>query len=444
MADYASVDIEKYSAGSDIAAVERLVDYFYRIPPPPNLDQIQAQLQQVQQSRFAWQLADHLLTSTNANARFFGALTLIVKLNQNDPPLSDDDLHELQQKLLQFVAESANRPSNQLVTRKLFSTVARFFLTPSVAWSSCIRDVVLRICNPDDHLPIGLGSGLSLEAEETSVNLGALSAQCSEKHLSQILSFVSIFAEDVSRTSSTERLKIADSMIKNYQDVLPILDQAFHRILNTGISIDDETRDSYLAWIGVIKEFSSRDPALLDGMYQLLIPLIDLLSSERTFPLAAEIFTEVFDYGHERLPPAILGAFCTALQRTNWPLDFKEHLEACSRLDPVANTSDSIDVYTQQWDHTVAFGQMVLAFAKHQITSMFSNYPADVSPEMATKRSDALSRRDTIMPIVHQITRSQNFASVDDRMLNATMNFWDSFVLDASSQTSTSGIPIDE
>lgn len=61
--------------------VEQLVERLYAPNPPQVIARIQEVLQQVQKSPEGWQLASALLDRPNVSVRFFGALTVIVKLN---------------------------------------------------------------------------------------------------------------------------------------------------------------------------------------------------------------------------------------------------------------------------------------------------------------------------------------------------------------------------
>lgn len=70
-----------------VAEVAELVKRLYQPGDPILISSIQDQLQQLQRSDDGWQLADALLASDDANVRFFGVLTFIVKL-KNDGSVS--------------------------------------------------------------------------------------------------------------------------------------------------------------------------------------------------------------------------------------------------------------------------------------------------------------------------------------------------------------------
>lgn len=69
----------------------KLVIRLYNPAPGPVIQQIEKELQALQRSSDGWQMGDALLASSNNNARFFGALTFTVKLN-NDGSVLDPEL----------------------------------------------------------------------------------------------------------------------------------------------------------------------------------------------------------------------------------------------------------------------------------------------------------------------------------------------------------------
>lgn len=61
--------------------LEQLVQRFYQPGPSQDVTNIQSQLQKWQRSEAGWEVAERLLGSSDPNVRFFGALTITVKLN---------------------------------------------------------------------------------------------------------------------------------------------------------------------------------------------------------------------------------------------------------------------------------------------------------------------------------------------------------------------------
>lgn len=61
--------------------VAQLIQELYLPGPPQKIDEIQKILQRLQKSQKGWEFAGSLLQSHYQTARFFGALTYIVKIN---------------------------------------------------------------------------------------------------------------------------------------------------------------------------------------------------------------------------------------------------------------------------------------------------------------------------------------------------------------------------
>jgi hypothetical protein len=76
-----SSEMDSIPLPSSLAEVEGLIQALYQPAPPQTIARIQEVLQTLQKSAEGWQLAQSLLSSRDENIKFFGALTLIVKLN---------------------------------------------------------------------------------------------------------------------------------------------------------------------------------------------------------------------------------------------------------------------------------------------------------------------------------------------------------------------------
>ncbi|UKZ78094.1 hypothetical protein TrVFT333_005828 [Trichoderma virens FT-333] len=86
---------------SEIEQVESLILSLYEPASPSTISKTQATLSRLQGSPQAWSLAHHLLGRPDEKVKFFGALTIIVKLNTESASLSDGDATELLVSLLE-------------------------------------------------------------------------------------------------------------------------------------------------------------------------------------------------------------------------------------------------------------------------------------------------------------------------------------------------------
>jgi hypothetical protein len=63
--------------------IEQLVKSLLRPGPSHNVQKLGVQFQELQRSPQGWQIADFLLGRSDAQVRFYGALTFQVKLNND-------------------------------------------------------------------------------------------------------------------------------------------------------------------------------------------------------------------------------------------------------------------------------------------------------------------------------------------------------------------------
>ncbi|KAB2576968.1 Importin-beta [Lasiodiplodia theobromae] len=127
---------------TSIAEVEALVTRLYQPGDPATISQIEKDLQQLQRSPQAWQIADALLGSSDVNVRFFGALTFTVKLTSDPQSLDEDAANELLFRLIGWLVKLVSEGEKDLVTRKLCTTLVQFFLNGNVTWNHCARQLV--------------------------------------------------------------------------------------------------------------------------------------------------------------------------------------------------------------------------------------------------------------------------------------------------------------
>ncbi|PKS11859.1 hypothetical protein jhhlp_001153 [Lomentospora prolificans] len=127
---------------SSLPEVENLIHALYEPVPPAAVSQIQDILHRVQRSTQAWSVARDLLARPDEKVRFFGALTLIVKLNTDSSSLAEPELTELFSSLLGWFAKSALDSSSGLVTRKLSTALVTFFLYFPTHSRPCLRHLI--------------------------------------------------------------------------------------------------------------------------------------------------------------------------------------------------------------------------------------------------------------------------------------------------------------
>ncbi|KAG9502348.1 hypothetical protein J7337_005175 [Fusarium musae] len=143
----------------DPAEVERLILSLYQPNPPEVIAQTQATLSRLQGTPEAWGLARILLEKPDQQVKFFGALTIVIKLNNESLSLSPEDASELLLLLINHYLDTLRSRSSPLVARKLASALATFYINFHQLWSRFIRHLVFCLVSGQSCLPSALDEG---------------------------------------------------------------------------------------------------------------------------------------------------------------------------------------------------------------------------------------------------------------------------------------------
>jgi hypothetical protein len=157
------------------------------------IEEIQRQLQLLQRQPTAWQGALELLSHAEPNMRFYGALTLTIKINadwQNDA-LSKDSRRR--SSLLQALVESFVRltlmEDEAFVLQKLASTLALLYQKVGSEWQHPVRHILASVIH---------GGYLPVSNLPTMKSLVARLSQRPEKQIASVFVLVKTLPEDVS------------------------------------------------------------------------------------------------------------------------------------------------------------------------------------------------------------------------------------------------------
>ena len=185
---------------------------------------VQDVLQRLQRSAEGWRLAQTLLerpvdSAASDQVRFFGALTIIIKLNtetcvhslataivsqcdgKRTPShantktpslsLSDDDAKDLLQNLLRWLVLATMDQTANLSTQKLCQALSTFYIHFPTLWPSCVKSLLLCLRTGQSVAPTGVANSPSI----TDIVAGM------DWHLVRvILNFANILVTDVSKT----------------------------------------------------------------------------------------------------------------------------------------------------------------------------------------------------------------------------------------------------
>lgn len=169
--------------------VLQLVLALYSPASPDAIARTQDVLQRLQRSPAGWQFAHGMLERDNDQVKFFGALTIIVKLNTESSTLAEDDARQLLQSLINWFVRSLTDGSMALVIRKLASAMVTFFVHFSHLWPNCVQ-----------HLLYCLDIGHAVPRDESkNAPTSDLLSGLSEPSFLAAIWFITALVEDVSR-----------------------------------------------------------------------------------------------------------------------------------------------------------------------------------------------------------------------------------------------------
>lgn len=215
MTDQSPQPGQPYPLGID--EIERLVKSLYAPGNGKKIVETEATLRILQHSPQGWDIADSLLTSTDENVRFFGALTFTIKLNNDSASLSEEDSQQLLSKLIHHLV---SRPLISVATRKLCSTLAQYFSKPISTWNQCVRSLAVSFaCNRpilDDEL-------------DNQPSTWDVIPQLPDHQLLILLDFAMNLADEMKRLSNNPDRSSHQRMIANVEGIEILLQVAFGR-----------------------------------------------------------------------------------------------------------------------------------------------------------------------------------------------------------------------
>ncbi|KAE9568261.1 hypothetical protein CGMCC3_g15660 [Colletotrichum fructicola] len=272
-----------------IQEAEALVLALYEPAPPEAIARIQEVLHRLQRSPSGWWIARDLLSHNDDKVKFFGALTLIVKLNTESSSLDSNDASELLQNLVGWFVKSLDDGSGALVIRKLSSALVTFFLHFPTRWESCIR-----------HLCWSLSEGAHLSQERISPtsDLSGLLQSLHPRKLQAALWFSGTLVDESSKVemNSAKHSGLYNSLMSNAPDALALMSY----VLNHGTFADPADssirRDSMTclqSWVWFSQRVSSQDDELVASLRTLIQPAIVALGDEDLYEVAVELLADV-------------------------------------------------------------------------------------------------------------------------------------------------------
>lgn len=197
--------------------IERLVKSLYEPGQGKKIAETEATLRVLQRSPQGWEIADALLKSDNEQVRFFGALTLTVKLNADSAELTEEHSQQLLSTLIHHLI---TRPTSSIATRKVSSTLAQYFTKPISVWTECIRSLAVSFAVQQPVLD---------DALDSHPSTWDLLPGLSDDQIKILLDVAMNLADEAKKLSNTPDRKIHQRMIANAESIEVLLQVAFGR-----------------------------------------------------------------------------------------------------------------------------------------------------------------------------------------------------------------------
>ncbi|RYC56842.1 hypothetical protein CHU98_g9366 [Xylaria longipes] len=365
--------------------VEHLINELYKPNPPEAISQIQETLQRLQKSPQGWQLAQSLLARPGDIIKFFGALTIIVKLNTER--LSDDDALSVLQNLITWLVHSLSNESGPMVIRKLCSALVAYYIHYSHTWPKCIRHLIHSL-DRNAALPIEQVEG-SLPLEQVIRELDA------QKFLAASW-FATALADETAKvdTKATKYLGLHERVLENANDVATLMASALTPTNDvTHIPNQMEAINCLQSWF-LYAQHTLKRP-LIQMLQAFVQPLINCLLVEELYETAVELLTDTLN---------------------NWQQFFtRHHIDSLYALFESEWARQQYQVLVQEdCDFNAAqFGNFMLAFGDCQIVEMMD----------ATD-----TRAQAFLAGLTGLMTARGYPAAEDRIFVPALEFWSAFV----------------
>ncbi|KZL75180.1 importin 13 [Colletotrichum incanum] len=268
---------------------EAMVLALYQPAPPETIARIQETLHRMQRSPSGWWIARDLLGHADDKVKFFGALTLIVKLNTESSSLSNEDASELRQNLVGWFVKSLDDGSGAMVVRKLSSALVTFFLSFPAQWEFCIR-----------HLCCSLSEGTALPQERVdgSINISHILQALHSRKLQAALWFSGALVDEAAKVemNSAKHMGLHETLMRNVPDALELMSHGFSHQSSADPANRVIQKDSIIclqSWVWFSQRVSAHNDELIGSLRALVQPTIAALAEEDLYEAAVELLSDI-------------------------------------------------------------------------------------------------------------------------------------------------------
>lgn len=228
-------------------------------------------------------MAQGLLANTDDKIRFFGALTIIVKLNNESSSLTEEDSEHLLQNLISWLVTSLNQGSGPMAIKKLCSALVTYFFHFSEPWHRCVRHLVCCL-NQRQSIPL---ENLD-QAPITAQILKSLDARGTQA----ALWFASTLVEDANKTdmNSPKYIPLHGRIIDNMPDIVALLTHGMDISADVTHKSQEESLKCLQSWILYAQKTSSE--GLVGPLRSLVNSVIICLADDSVYAVAIELITD--------------------------------------------------------------------------------------------------------------------------------------------------------
>ncbi|KAI9147908.1 Importin beta-like protein kap111 [Paramyrothecium foliicola] len=390
---------------SSLGEVEHLILSLYQPNPPEVIANIQGTLSRLQGSQQAWDLARQLLTRPDEKVKFFGVLTIIVKLNTESASLNDETATELLICLIDWYLDSLVSGGGQLVSRKLASALATFFLHFHRLWPQHLHHLLF--C-------IAAGRACPPNAIDASLNVAALFKSLHGQQLQALLWVATSITEEVMKVdlNAANNMGLFGILLEHTEVSVLLVTSGLSSESTSTVAQQDAIKylqvslPSYIyhddfsalifwkAWIWLAQKAGARDSRIVEPLRPLLSSLIETLTDAQLYNTSVELVTDVLSHYSTLLTPEHVDRLGELLE-SDW---------SQGRYQDLMQGDTSFE--------STQFGQLLLAFGDAQVQILMKG---------SNKRSHA------IVTMLCNLLGAEGYPVADNTIFVPAVEFWSTF-----------------
>ncbi|KAI5272802.1 ARM repeat-containing protein [Aureobasidium subglaciale] len=372
-------------ASQAIELVRRLNDPRYAA----GASQISRELQEIQLSHQGWAAADAMLDHEDTNIKFYGALTLQIKLNKDRNTLNDEAAIELRSRLIMwFVRLTLGDMPPKLIIDKLCSTLATYFIQSPVPWAQTVRQIICSL-HAGDVVPVEmLNTGVYPDTNQVINQLSGLK-------LFMAVRFCRVLAEDIQNSAllGSQYHHLDKAFKSNTTDTAILMTYVFSTRKPLSTEIRVEAIHCYSAWVTYGFAHWTTDLVALELLHNLTPMVIEhvLHNEESVRDPTIEFFVNTLEYRSKFLQKDHLESMSLLVRKTIGPQCL---LQSRNFLDPTI----------------VAFSKLISAYGKLAVKDLISQRNQESSQEL--------------IDLLQQLLRAPGYPAEDDQVIINVTEFW--------------------